>query len=127
MYYNTGIFNEEKPGKQFDLKLLSMLIPFAGKYRHLLFFAVILVVIITFCDLSLPYVTKIAIDRYIVHRIDPVLLEASFRGDDLKGVAWMSLIIVGISCVGFVFNFIQLMIMEYTGQMIMHDLRLKIF
>jgi ATP-binding cassette, subfamily B, multidrug efflux pump len=181
MFDNTGIFNEIKPGKQFDAKLLSMLMPFVGKYRRLLFFAVILVVLITFCDLSLPYVTKVAIDRYIVHRIDPVLSgkgegqedgiryfrvgmntpqvadiinrhddlfrkteDAAFiaykdlpaltkkelnilRGDDLAGVFWMALLLIGVSLTGFIFNFIQLMVMEYTGQMIMHDLRLEIF
>ena len=49
------------------------------------------------------------------------------REDDLTGVLWMALLLIGISLTGFIFNFIQLMIMEYTGQMIMHDLRLDIF
>ena len=38
MFDNTGIFNEVKPGKHFDVKLLGMLTPFVGKYRKFLFF-----------------------------------------------------------------------------------------
>jgi ATP-binding cassette subfamily B protein len=61
-----GYFEETKLGKTYDLKLLKRIYPFARPYRLLLFGSIGLVLLITFVDLALPYVTKIAIDRYIV-------------------------------------------------------------
>ena len=66
MQSDFGYFEEDKLGKPYDIKLLRRLYPFSHPYRHLLFFSVILVVFITLMDLAIPYVTKIAIDRYIV-------------------------------------------------------------
>ena len=61
-----GYFEESKLGKPYDLKLLKRIYPFTGPYRLLLFGSIGLVLLITVLDLALPYVTKIAIDRYIV-------------------------------------------------------------
>jgi len=61
-----GYFEETKLGKPYDLKLLKRIYPFTRPYRLLLFGSIGLVLMITALDLALPYVTKIAIDRYIV-------------------------------------------------------------
>ena len=61
-----GYFEETKLGKPYDLKLLKRIYPFTRPYRLLLFGSIGLVLLITVLDLALPYVTKIAIDRYIV-------------------------------------------------------------
>jgi ATP-binding cassette subfamily B protein len=176
-----GYFEETKLGKPYDLKLLKRIYPFTGPYRLLLFGSIGLVLLITVLDLALPYVTKIAIDRYIVpmtasktgaadgaeksarrviradlndprqqalvHKypglftVDgtsalipyPALsrLEkadlAVLRQDDLAGVTYITAIFVILVILNFMLNFIQKMIMEYTGHMIMHDLRLTLF
>ena len=61
-----GYFEETRLGKTYDLRLLKRIYPFARPYRLLLFGSIGLVLLITLLDLALPYVTKIAIDRYIV-------------------------------------------------------------
>ena len=66
MQSDYGYFEEKKLGKPYDLKLLKRIYPFTGPYRLLLFGSIGLVLFITALDLALPYVTKIAIDRYIV-------------------------------------------------------------
>jgi ATP-binding cassette, subfamily B, multidrug efflux pump len=184
---NFGYFEEDKLGKPYDLKLLKRLYPFSKPYRYLLFVSVILVVFITFMDLAIPYVTKIAIDRYIVptfgninsetgirqtdsnsekelDRIyqadlsDPFVAEIvgkyetlftihenkaiitfenleklekddliMLRQNDLSGVKLIAGIFLIIVLINFVLNFFQVVIMEYTGQMIMHDLRMTLF
>ncbi|MBW1841018.1 MAG: ABC transporter ATP-binding protein [Deltaproteobacteria bacterium] len=184
MRHDYGYFEEKELGKPYDLKLLRRLFPFTWPYRLLLFFSIVLVMLITCLDLSLPYVTKVAIDRYIVPkmssaaadntgasdtrkprirylraditdtRTDAVVrkyadlfeIDGSFarisyddlkrlekedldliRKDDLSGLAAIAAVFLAIIVANFVFNFAQFMIMEYTGQMIMHDLRLLIF
>ena len=65
-------------------------------------------------QLAGPYITKIAIDRYILNR-------------DIHGLDHMALTYLGIVLLGFLFLFVQTYTTEYTGQRAMHDLRMEIF
>lgn len=181
MHSDFGYFEEKQLGKPYDVKSLKRLYPYTVPYRLLLLCSIILVVLITLLDLSLPYVTKIAIDRYIVPQkesagnkrtdltednirylkadiadpaiqaivnkysdrfeIDDSLARISFddlsqigkkdlailRKDDLSGVTFITGIFLAMVMAGFVLNMVQVIIMEYTGQMIMHDLRVTLF
>ncbi|MEE4262041.1 MAG: ABC transporter ATP-binding protein [Desulfobacteraceae bacterium] len=176
-----GYFEETKLGKPYDLRLLKRIYPFTRPYRLLLFGSIGLVLMITALDLALPYVTKIAIDRYIVpltametpatdgaeksaERIirtdlsDPQQQDlvnkyrelftvegttalipynalsqlkkpdlAVLRKDDVAGVTYITAIFLILVIINFMLNFVQKMIMEYTGHMIMHDLRIGLF
>jgi len=181
MRTDFGYFEEKKLGKPYDIKMLRRLYPFAGPYRLFFILSIFLVIIITLLDLSLPYITKIAIDRYIVPKFesnnfkdvrgredkvrfleaditDPEIkaivnkysdqfkISGSFalisfddlsgldkkdlyilRKDDLAGVTLITAIFIGLILLNFVLNFLQVMLMEYTGQKIMHDLRVRLF
>jgi len=181
MQSDYGYFEETKLGKPYDIKLLKRIYPFTGPYRLLLFGSIGLVLLITVLDLALPYVTKIAIDRYIVPltasepsatdagkkveeraiRVDlndpqqQALVNkyrelftvegttasipfkalaklkktdlALLRKDDLAGVTFITAIFLVLVIIDFMLNFVQTMIMEYTGHMIMHDLRIRLF
>ena len=70
MHLDFGYFEETKLGKPYDIKLLKRLYPFARPYRRLLYWSIGLVLLITVFDLALPYVTKVAIDRFIVPQTD---------------------------------------------------------
>ena len=61
-----GYFEETQLGKAYDFKLLKRLFPFVRAYKRLILYSIFLVLGITALDLALPYVTKVAIDRYIV-------------------------------------------------------------
>jgi len=179
MRFDYG-YEEEKPGGNYDLNLLKRLFMFGKPYRLLFFWTVLLVISITLLDLSLPYITKIAIDRYIVPRAvphedilkpdekkagsyraslnDPAVRnllskrdiefkeEGAFalipldeirkmdkgdiyilRKNDLKGVGIAAAILLLLVIAGFCLNFFEVMLMEYAGQMIMHDLRMRLF
>lgn len=179
MRFDYG-YEEEKPGGNYDLNLLKRLFMFGKPYRLLFFWTVLLVISITLLDLSLPYITKIAIDRYIVPRAvphedilkpdekkagsyraslnDPAVRnllskrniefkeEGAFalipfdeirkmdkgdiyilRKNDLKGVGIAAAILLLLVTAGFCLNFFEVMLMEYAGQMIMHDLRMRLF
>jgi len=181
MQSDYGYFEETKLGKPYDLNLLKRIYPFTRPYRRLLFGSIGLVLLITVLDLALPYITKTAIDRYIVpltasetsatdagekfeERVvrtdlnDPqqqALVNkyrelftvqgttasipfkalaklkksdlAVLRKDDLAGVTYITAIFLILVIIDFMLNFVQKMIMEYTGHMIMHDLRIRLF
>ena len=79
-----GYFEEKKLGKPYDVKLLKRLYPFTQPYRLLLFGSIGLVLLITVLDLALPYVTKVAIDRYIVPQMDRQSAVDKKFGDDSR-------------------------------------------
>jgi ATP-binding cassette subfamily B protein len=181
MRTDFGYFEEKQLGKPYDVKLLRRLYPYTRPYKLLLFCSIIIVILITLLDLSLPYVTKIAIDQYIVPQVrsagtrisdtaenkirylkaditiqeieaivnkypdrfkiyesyalisfdDLPKLEkedlAVLRKNDFSGVAFVTSIFLVIIMINFVLNIAQVMMMEYSGQMIMHDLRVRLF
>ena len=70
-------YSDEKPlGKAYDIGLFKRLYPYVRPYRKLLSWAVVTVLLISVLELALPYVTKIAIDRFIV----PQTLEETATG-----------------------------------------------
>jgi len=177
MRRDYGYFEEDQLGKPYDLRLLRRLFPYVRPYSLLFLLSIGLVTAITVLDLALPYLTKVAIDRYIVQDISdekpgasrqqrfyltdlrrpkiemvvsryPSFFEverpyariryedlskltradlADLRSGDYAGVARIALIFIGVVICHFVFSFGQVIIMEYTGQSIMHDLRLTLF
>jgi len=179
VHTDFGYFEEEDLGKPYDVRLLRRLFPFSKPYRKLLTVSIILVSFITLLDLSLPYITKIVIDRYIVPtretgstgagdkdrvryypvsvnrpgileivkkypdlfhvkgdtaRIAYAHLAELDRGDlyrlrrsDISGITMISGIYLFLILIDFCLNFVQVMIMEYTGQQMMHDLRVTLF
>jgi ATP-binding cassette, subfamily B, multidrug efflux pump len=66
MQHDLGYFEEGQLDKPRDVRLLGRLLPFLSPYRTMLAASIGLVMLLTVLDLTLPYLTKIAIDRYIV-------------------------------------------------------------
>ena len=181
MHRDFGYSEEARLGKRQDVRLLGRLYPFTRPYRRRLLGSIGLILLITLLDLALPYVTKVAIDRYIVpqspaiadlqnggpesrNRRLTVTLDtprkralvqkyghlfrveektaaiayaalgeiekadlAVLRQRDMDGLVRVSILFIGLVVVGFGLNFCQKMIMEYTGHMIMHDLRMRLY
>ncbi|MGD9070899.1 MAG: hypothetical protein PVI69_03970, partial [Desulfobacterales bacterium] len=70
MRTDIGYFEEGQLGKTYDVKLLRRMVPFIRPFAKPIFWSVLLVVCITLLDLALPYLTKVAIDRYIVPKAE---------------------------------------------------------
>lgn len=66
MRFDYGYSEESRLGSRYDAKLIKKVLPFIRPYRMLLILSVALVILITLIELCIPYITKIAIDRYIV-------------------------------------------------------------
>ena len=85
MFGEYGYMEEGKLGKPYDLRLLKRLVPYTFPYMRIILFALFLTILITLFDLALPYISKIAIDRYILsswYRVDLALMEKA-TGDKL--------------------------------------------
>lgn len=72
----NGIQDDVIIGKAFDLRLMRRLIRFLVPYWRLFFLCVILILLITGIQLGLPYITKLAIDRYMTLPLGVVSLSS---------------------------------------------------
>src|SRR3989304_1036560 len=77
MYTDFGYMEEGRLGKAYDLKLMARLASFLKPYWGLMGFSFLFVLIMVGLDLLIPYLTKEAIDRYIVN----YSREVTFKGD----------------------------------------------
>ena len=105
---------DEILGKAYDARLMARILRYLRPYWKLLAIAFVFLMLQTGTQLLGPYITKIAIDRYIA-------------AQDLAGLDRMALAYLGVVVVGFIVLFIQTYTTQYTGQRAMHDLRMDIF
>jgi ABC-type multidrug transport system fused ATPase/permease subunit len=219
MYGEYGYMEEGELGKPYNMRLLRRLLPFARPYGRTILWALLLTLAVTALDLAPPYLSKVAIDRFILsswYRVNldagipelearPDLVEqgetgrfglvsggslealdprtvhrmreagtlsqeryyrvpaehtaalgsttervftlqggglavpvdllnrldaselARIRKADLRGVAEIGLLILLILALAFAFGFVQHVLLERTGQYIMHGIRLQLF
>ena len=105
---------DEILGKAYDARLMARILRYLRPYWRLLTLSFTFLLLHTGTQLAGPYITKIAIDRYIAHH-------------DIHGLDLMALAYLGVVLLGFIFLFVQTYTTEYTGQRAMHDLRMEIF
>lgn len=75
MYADFGYMEEGKLGKPYDLKLMARLWVFLRPHGFLMAVSLLFVLIMAALDLFIPYLTKEAIDRYIVLSAREVVLK----------------------------------------------------
>jgi ATP-binding cassette subfamily B protein len=112
-------WEEEKLGKAYDARLMRRLLRYVKPYRKLFAAAIALSLVVTATELSLPYFTKIAIDRYIVPTLPAEQAAA--------GLLQIALLFGGVLLLRLLFAFAQTYILQYTGQLVMFDMRTQIF
>src|SRR4030043_516204 len=82
MYTDFGYMEEGKLGKHYDLKLMARLGEFLKPYWTLMALSLLLVLIMAGLDLFIPYLTKEAIDRYIVVAAGEVVLKEGSSSEE---------------------------------------------
>ena len=86
MNADFGYMEEGKLGKAYDLRLMARLGTFLKPYRGLMALSLLFVLVMAGLDLLIPYLTKEAIDRYIVHSAKEVVLKRD--GSPLEERFW---------------------------------------
>jgi ATP-binding cassette subfamily B protein len=108
-------FHEDDPvDKSYDRTLLRRLLRYLRPYWAPVLASFVLIVIMAGLDLVGPYLTKVAIDRYI-------------RQGNAAGLDRVALLYLGALFLGFVVRFGQVFILQMTGQKVMMDLRREIY
>ncbi len=112
---------DELQDKSYDSTLMRRILGYMRPYRSTVALSIALLALVSVFQLAPPYLTKIAIDRYLAPEGD---LSLALR----YGGLWK---IIGLYAValfaGFVTSYVQIYTMSWVGQRVMFDLRVQIF
>jgi ATP-binding cassette subfamily B protein len=119
---------EEVLGKAYDARLMRRLLAYLHPYRWQVGIALASIVLKAGADVLGPYLTKVAIDKYLANRTEAhSLLDRFLSPNPLTGIAQIAAMYVGLLLFSFLLEFAQTYIMQWTGQKVMFDLRSQIF
>ena len=101
-------------GKAYDARLMRRLLGYLRPYWRSVALGLVVIVLTSLLQLVQPWLTKIAIDRYIAH-------------GDLAGVGRIALAFLAVLAAVFVLEFAQTWISQTIGQRIMFEMRMAIY
>src|SRR5215831_3458082 len=105
---------EEVLGKAYDARLMRRLLTYLRPYKRYVALALVLILFESGLEVTFPWLTKIAIDRYIA--------VANFSGLTLVAAVYAFLLLVR-----FVSASAESYVLQNTGQRIMYDMRMQVF
>ena len=111
---SEAFHEEDALAKQYDRRLLVRLLRYLRPYKMAVAVSFLLIVIMAGLDLVGPYLTKVAIDRYIG------------RGD-ANGLGAVAGLYLAVLVAAFAVRFGQVWILQITGQKVMVDMRRAIY
>ncbi len=124
----ASIHDEDVLGKAYDSRLMKRLLTYLHPYRVQVVIALIAIVLKSGADVLGPYLTKVAIDKYLANHTEAhSLLDRFLSSRPLTGIAQIASIYVGLLLFTFLLEFVQTYVMQWTGQKVMFDLRAQIF
>jgi ATP-binding cassette subfamily B protein len=116
---------EEVLGKAYDSRLMRRLLGYMRPYRRLVALSLVFLLLESVLQVLGPLLTKIAVDRYLAPsptRI-PTPIDRYLPAGPWDGLAAVGILYLGVLLGTFVFEFAQVYLMQYTGQLAMFDLR----
>ena len=105
---------DEILGKAYDSKLMRRLLGYVKPYKHFVIFAILLNIFVAALGPVRPYLTKIAIDDYIVN-------------SDYDGLILIGILLFGSLLLQAVIQYFLTYFTQYLGQKVLYDLRTQIF
>jgi ATP-binding cassette, subfamily B, multidrug efflux pump len=121
--------DEDPVGKVYDAGLARRLAGYVRPYWLQATISAVAVTIKSLCDVTGPYLVKVAIDRYLTGKpgLATNWLTRRLSADAYTGITELAAIYLVALFAGYLFEFIQTYLMQWTGQKIMFDLRRDIF
>jgi ATP-binding cassette subfamily B protein len=116
---------EEVLGKAYDGRLMRRLLTYMRPYRVVVAASLVLLLFDSLLQILGPLLTKLAIDRYLVPATHTIKtpIDAWLSSDPWTGLTQLTVLYLAAIVFGFVFNFGQTYLMQWTGQKAMFDLR----
>jgi ATP-binding cassette subfamily B multidrug efflux pump len=118
---------EEVLGKAYDSRLMKRLLTYLRFYKWQVGISLVAILIKAGADVLGPYLVAVEIDRYLAPTGKTGFLDSILSRDPLVGIAELAAIYVGLITLSFLLEYLQTYFMQWTGQMVMFDLRSQIF
>ncbi len=119
---------EEVLGKAYDSRIIRRLMRYLGPYTLQVALALVAIVLKAVADVLGPYLTMTAIDKYLsAHPGGHSFLDRYLSPQPMVGIAQISGLFLAVLLLGFLFEFTQTYMMQWTGQKVMFDLRSQIY
>jgi len=132
--------DDEPSGKVYDSRLMRRLGHYLRPYWWQAAVSALSVSLKSLCDVTGPYLVMVGIDRYfptepgapavnlIAHGFAATKwLARHLPSDPYQGITRLALIFLGAQLASYLFEFVQIYLMQWTGQKLMFDLRREIF
>jgi len=108
------IFEDEILGKAYDARLMKRLLLYLKPYKNWVFIAIILTIGVSLSTTIRPYLTKIAIDDYIIHK-------------NSTGLRNIILVLLGTMLFQGILQYSMTYLTMWIGQKTIFDLRMQLF
>jgi len=105
---------EEVLGKAYDSRLMRRLVTYLRPYKAYVALALALILLESSLEVAFPWLTKIAIDRYIA-------------AANIAGLTTIAVIYILLLLIRFVCASAETYVLQNTGQKIMYDMRMQVF
>jgi len=120
--------DEEVLGKAYDARLMRRLLTYLRRYQWPVTVALLAIILKAGLDVLGPFLTKTAIDKYLTHAADArSIFDRWLSTEPLRGITQLAAMYLGTLVFSFFCEFLQTYYMQWTGQMVMFDLRSQIF
>jgi len=118
---------EEVLGKAYDSRLMKRLLIYLRPYRWQVGVSLVAILFKAVADVLGPYLVAVEIDRYLAPTRKASQLDSFLSENPLTGIAEIAALYVGLLVFAFLLEYVQIYLMQWTGQMVMFDLRSQIF
>ena len=121
---------EEVLGKAYDSRLMKRLLTYLAPYKWQTVLAIVAILIKAGADVLGPYLTKVAIDKYLASSragSHHLFLDSWLSSRPLVGIGQIAILYVSLLALSFCMEFLQTYYMQWVGQKAMFDLRSQIF
>jgi ATP-binding cassette subfamily B protein len=132
--------DDEPSGKVYDSRLMRRLGHYLRPYWWQAAVSALAVSLKSLCDVTGPYLVMVGIDRYfpaepgaptvnlLAHGLSTTKwLARHLPTDPYQGITRLALIFLAAQLAAYLFEFVQIYLMQWTGQKLMFDLRRDIF
>ena len=121
--------DEDPVGKVYDSVLIRRLGRYLKPYWWQAIVSSLSVTLKSIADVTGPYLVKIGIDLYMIHKqgASTTWLGRRLSADPWHGITQLAEIYIVVLSLQYLFEFIQTYLMQWVGQKIMFDLRRDIF
>jgi ATP-binding cassette, subfamily B, multidrug efflux pump len=119
---------EEVLGKAYDGRLMRRLVRSLLPYRGIVSVASVTLILHSLLQVVGPFLTKVAIDRYmVVNNRQPTFLDPYLSGDTFQGLTQITVLYVITLIAIFLLDYAQTYTLQMVGQRAMYDLRMDMF